>query len=60
MIRFALVCDQGHEFDAWFASGDSYQDQAETRAVICPSCGSRGAEGADGARRDKAARRGEP
>ena len=21
MIRFALVCDQGHEFDAWFASG---------------------------------------
>ena len=41
MIRFALVCDQGHEFDAWFASGDAYQDQAETRAVICPSCGSR-------------------
>ena len=34
MIRFALVCDHGHEFDAWFASG-------ETRAVICPSCGSR-------------------
>jgi len=41
MIRFALVCDQGHEFDAWFASGDAYDDQAEARAVICPDCGSR-------------------
>ena len=29
MIRFALVCDQGHDFDAWFASGDAYDDQAE-------------------------------
>jgi hypothetical protein len=41
MIRFALSCDQGHDFDAWFASGDAYEDQAEARAVICPSCGSR-------------------
>jgi len=41
MIRFALVCDQGHDFDAWFASGDVYEVQATTRAVICPDCGSR-------------------
>src|SRR5262245_65800093 len=41
MIRFALVCDQGHDFDAWFASGDAYEDQAEAHAVICPDCGSR-------------------
>ncbi len=41
MIRFALLCDQGHEFDAWFASGAAYESQAKTHAVICPSCGSR-------------------
>jgi hypothetical protein len=40
MIRYALSCDQGHEFDAWFASGAAYEDQAKARAVICPCCGS--------------------
>jgi hypothetical protein len=40
MIRFALVCEHGHDFDAWFASGDAYDGQAEARAVICPDCGS--------------------
>jgi hypothetical protein len=40
MIRFALICDSGHEFDAWFGSGSAYQEQARTRAVSCPRCGS--------------------
>ena len=40
MIRFALICDRGHDFDAWFGSGDSYDEQIEARAVSCPSCGS--------------------
>ena len=40
MIRFALVCDRGHDFDAWFGSGDGYDEQVEARAVTCPSCGS--------------------
>ena len=40
MIRFALVCDRGHDFDAWFGSGDAYDGQIEARAVLCPSCGS--------------------
>jgi len=40
MIRFALTCDHGHAFDAWFGSGDSYDEQIEARAVACPSCGS--------------------
>ena len=40
MIRYALACDQGHEFDAWFGSISSYDEQIEARAVICPSCGS--------------------
>jgi hypothetical protein len=40
MIRFALVCDRGHDFDAWFGSGDSYDEQIEARALACPCCGS--------------------
>ena len=40
MIRYALSCDHGHEFDAWFASGDTYDEQARGREIICPCCGS--------------------
>jgi hypothetical protein len=40
MIRYALVCDRGHDFDAWFGSGGAYEEQVRTRAVSCPCCGS--------------------
>jgi hypothetical protein len=40
MIRFALSCDQDHEFDAWFASGEAYDDQAGGGEIVCPCCGS--------------------
>ena len=40
MIRFALICERGHDFEAWFGSGDAYDQQAEARAVVCPCCGS--------------------
>jgi hypothetical protein len=40
MIRFALTCDRGHDFDAWFGSGDAYDEQTRGRAVVCPRCGS--------------------
>ena len=40
MIRFALTCEEGHEFDAWFSSGSSYDEQIEADAVTCPACGS--------------------
>jgi hypothetical protein len=40
MIRFTLTCDQGHGFDAWFSSGDSYDEQVEAQAIVCPTCGS--------------------
>ena len=40
MIRYALSCDRGHEFDAWFGSIGSYDEQVEAHAVTCPSCGS--------------------
>jgi hypothetical protein len=40
MIRYALSCDEGHPFEAWFASSDAYDAQSAARLVECPMCGS--------------------
>jgi hypothetical protein len=40
MIRYALVCEQAHPFEAWFGSSDSYDQQAADGLVECPFCGS--------------------
>jgi hypothetical protein len=40
MIRYALACGKGHDFEAWFGSIGEYDVQVEARAVTCPSCGS--------------------
>ena len=29
MIKYALACEQGHEFESWFPSGDAYDSQAK-------------------------------
>lgn len=41
MIRYALSCDLGHGFEAWFSSSGDYDDQAARGLVECPICGSR-------------------
>lgn len=40
MIRYALTCEEGHGFDAWFGSAASFDEQAEANAIVCPACGS--------------------
>ncbi|MFO1185472.1 MAG: DUF1178 family protein [Bauldia sp.] len=40
MIRYALVCDTEHSFEAWFRSSDDYEKQARGKRVACPTCGS--------------------
>ncbi len=40
MIRYALVCDDTHEFEAWFSSSGDYDMQVERGLVECPHCGS--------------------
>lgn len=40
MIRYALLCDADHDFEAWFSSSDSYDAQAAKGLVECPQCGS--------------------
>lgn len=40
MIRYDLICDKGHEFDAWFSNSDSFDTQNKRGFVECTNCGS--------------------
>lgn len=40
MIKYSLICDQDHEFEAWFGSSDDYDKQRKRGFVECPICGS--------------------
>lgn len=39
MIKFSLVCETGHTFESWFASGMAYDHQTGNSLVTCPVCG---------------------
>ncbi|QHQ35650.1 DUF1178 family protein [Algicella marina] len=39
MIRFALKCKQGHQFESWFGSGADYDRLAAAGHVSCIVCG---------------------
>lgn len=39
MIRYALRCRKGHDFDGWFAGSDAFDAQASAGQVACPDCG---------------------
>ena len=40
MIRYALVCDQQHDFESWFPNSAAYDKQVKRGLVTCPACGS--------------------
>jgi hypothetical protein len=40
MIKYALVCDKGHEFESWFADSAAFDKQAKRKLVTCPVCDS--------------------
>lgn len=40
MIKYALVCDEGHDFESWFADSGAFDKQAKRKLVTCPRCGS--------------------
>lgn len=39
MIRYALVCAKGHDFESWFANSAAYDKQRKRGLVACPHCG---------------------
>ena len=41
MIRYALVCEHEHGFEAWFGASSDYDDQAARGLVECPVCASK-------------------
>jgi hypothetical protein len=61
MIRYALLCDKGHDFESWFADSAAFDRQKKRKLVACPFCGSNKVEKAlmtpriSGARKRKAA-----
>jgi len=40
MIKYALVCAKGHEFESWFPDSASYDKQVKKKLVACPLCNS--------------------
>ena len=40
MIRYALNCSEGHDFEGWFANSDAFESQQAGHGVGCPVCGS--------------------
>ncbi|MBZ6077672.1 DUF1178 family protein [Microvirga puerhi] len=38
MIKYALACEQAHEFESWFPSSEAYETQRKRGFVTCPYC----------------------
>jgi hypothetical protein len=38
MIRYALICGEGHEFEGWFRDSADFDKQAKAASVTCPFC----------------------
>jgi len=41
MILFRLKCSRDHQFEAWFRTSASYDDQRVGGDISCPACGDR-------------------
>ena len=39
MILYQLLCHKGHDFEAWFRDGATYDQQVVAGDVTCPFCG---------------------
>ncbi|MGZ5805120.1 MAG: DUF1178 family protein [Xanthobacteraceae bacterium] len=40
MIKYALACDNGHQFESWFQNSAAYDKQVKRKLVSCPVCDS--------------------
>ena len=44
MIRYALKCAEGHDFDSWFANAAAFDDLKARGLLSCAVCGGGGVE----------------
>jgi hypothetical protein len=42
MIRYALICEQAHDFEGWFGSSGDFDDQQARGLLECPVCATKG------------------
>lgn len=40
MIKYRLVCNKGHEFDAWFSNSAAFENQRKEGLLACTICAS--------------------
>jgi len=40
MIKYALICDNDHEFETWFQNSQAFDNQLATGDLLCPHCAS--------------------
>ena len=38
MIKYALACEQAHEFESWFPTSEAFEAQRDRGLVTCPYC----------------------
>ena len=41
MIRYALQCEHGHDFEGWFGASSDFEEQSARGLLECPVCGSK-------------------
>ncbi|WP_075997460.1 DUF1178 family protein [Salaquimonas pukyongi] len=42
MIKYSLVCSNGHEFEGWFSAGEEYDRLEKAGHLACAVCGNGG------------------
>lgn len=40
MIRYALRCDKGHDFESWFRNSTGFEAMRDANQIACAECGS--------------------
>ena len=40
MIKYALSCENGHEFEGWFSNSADFDEQKKRNLLTCPQCDS--------------------
>lgn len=41
MIKYALACEHGHDFEGWFGTSADFDDQSARGLLECPVCASK-------------------
>ncbi len=40
MIKYSLICKDGHEFESWFQNSATFEREQQAQRIGCPACSS--------------------